>query len=486
MTAPMNKRYWWIAAALLVLTAVCSTGHHQRDEHFQILEFAAYKLGLAEASDLPWEFHDRMRPALQPAMAYLTYRAMGLGEPANPFHVALVLRLFSAGFSLWIAYLLHRRYATLAKGKWIRWFALLLLFHWCWYYNGVRFSSENWSGLTLVAALLTYPLRDGPDHRRFTPGGGRSAFFAGMLFGIAFLFRYQVALAAAGFGVWLLFVHREHWRTVVLLVAGGLAALLLAYPLTYWLYGEWTLPAWNYLAANLIEGKAATYGTEPWYGYLELVFLRGIPPLSIVYLLATIAFCWAYRRDPLSWMVGVFVVAHSLLARKDVRFLFPLIPLLPVLILGAGRQLEQRFGEEWSEKKYARLGINLLWGINLLLLASVVVRSAASEIAPQQFVYDHYGTSLTLTGPDAEIIVAEGAVSRYFLRPGVRIDTAFTGGPGTCGPGQCLYLVRSREAAPPPQQATLVYTDRPAWADDVNVFGWVDRQKWWRIYAIGK
>ncbi|NJB85540.1 hypothetical protein GGR26_001285 [Lewinella marina] len=477
----MNKAYWISAAALFVLTAWLSAGYHQADEHFQILEFANYKVGLTAAEDLPWEWHERMRPALQPFLAYLVYQMVGWGDQANPFTVALLLRFLSAAFTLAVAFTLFRRYRTAFPPPlgWL--FGLTLLFHWFAYYNGVRFSSENWSGLAAVAGFLSYPLHLARREATLTPDGGRSALMAGVWFGLAFLFRYQIALLVAGFGLWLLFVHREKFRNILLLVAGGLGTLAVCYPLSYWLYGEWSLPAWNYLAANLIEGKAATYGTRPWYGYVELVFLRGIPPLSLLYLAGFGAFCYAYRRDPVAWMGLAFVVAHSFLARKDIRFLYPLTPLLPVFLVGALAAFRPWVMNHWPRKEW-RIAASLMVLTNTLLLIYVVSRPAAAEIAPLKNLYETYPQGVTLTGPQSRILKAEGAIARYYHRPATVVDT--TGQPVTkfaLAERPLIWVDRTRDQPQPPAGSALVYTDRPGWLDALNLdLG----QKWYYLYSV--
>ena len=481
----MNRWVVGAAALLLVLTAWNSTGHHQGDEYFQILEFAAYKLGITEIDELAWEYGERMRPALQPALAYALYQLLGGVGGVDPFVVAFLLRLLSAGLTLWVALLLYRRYAAVVPDGLRPAFIALLLFHWCAYYNGVRFSSENWSGLAAVLGLLTYPIRSLGAKRQFTPAGGKSAFYSGAYFGLAFLFRYQAGLLTAGFGLWLVFVHRVHWKEITRLVAGGLAVLLLAYPLTYWLYGEWTLPAYNYFAANLIEGRAAGYGTLPWYGYFELVVLRGIPPLGLLYLGGTLAYLWVYRRDPVTWMVGTFVLVHMLLARKDIRFLFPLIPLLPVLLAGAGSAVYTRYGPFWN-RRWVRLATWLCFGVNAVLLLSVLARRADSGTGPAAYIYRAFPTGAKLTGPGARLFTAEGTTPRYYLRPGTKIVERPSDAAGTCGPAPapCLYVEHTRQTPELPAGSELLYTDRTPLIDAVNVLGWADREKWWYVYRL--
>ncbi|PPK86690.1 Alg9-like mannosyltransferase family protein [Neolewinella xylanilytica] len=470
-----------LAAFLFLLTAYFSVGHHQGDEHFQILEFAAYKLGLAASDDLSWEYHEAMRPALQPAMVFGLYRVLEVFGPVNPFVVAFLLRLLSAGATLGLVAVLHLRYRDqLLSGERTGWL-LLLLFNWCLYYNGVRFSSENWGGLAAIAGLLSFPIRWN-DRHSFTPTGGYGAVFAGVFFGLAFLFRYQLALFVGGFYVWWLLFYRKEWGQLLTSVAGGLAVLAICYPLTYWLYGEWTIPAWNYFTANLVAGKAAGYGTLPWWAYLKLVFLRGVPPLGLLYVAATLYFVYRYRKDPVAWSVGAFVLVHSLLGRKDIRFLFPLIPVLPVLIAGSWRGLA-----DFLLSSRLKRGLRpLVWTcivVNGLLLAAVVFRPAASEIAPLHFLYRHYPGPATLTGAEARIIVAEETTGRFFHRRGHRLDPGLTDY-GTCAPAPCLYLRRTNGDPRPPDGAKLVYTDRPDWLLSWLPFGLLSREKWWYIYEV--
>jgi len=59
-----------------------------------------------------------------------------------------------------------------------------------------------------------------------------------------------------------------------------------------------------------------------------MVFERGVPPLSLLYIAAPLWFAWRFRRDPLTWMMVPFLLVHFLLSRKDARFLFS-APTLP-------------------------------------------------------------------------------------------------------------------------------------------------------------
>jgi phosphatidylinositol glycan class B len=480
----MKRTHLLLAALVLLITCWNSVGFHQGDEHFQIMEFAGYKLGFIEAELLPWEFGEQMRPAFQPALAYVAHLAFSVFGEVSPHWLTFFLRLVSAGLFLLLGVKIYRRYASVLPDNLLTWFSLLILFHWCTMYNGIRFSGENWSGMFVVFGFLLYPTPDlKSEDGIFTPskaGPAWACFAAGLLFGLSFLLRYQMAVAVVGFGAWLLFIGRESWGRLALTIFGGILALCLGTVLDFWLYGEWVFAPWNYLRINVFEGVAATYGSLPVWAYLKLIVLRGIPPLGLIYLAAIGWFAWKYRRDPLTWLFVAFFLIHSLLSRKDIRFMFPLLPLLPIAIIAGVKALQKTF----FERSWAKWGLRVSVVMSALLLVSVMVRPAATEILPAKFVYENYLDPPTIYS-DGKLVYDYGLLMIYFYqRPGTTlIEERPTNG---CPPGAepCLYSVHTRDAVNPPEGAKLVYSNRPEWVKTLNFGGWQDKTKWWYVYEF--
>jgi phosphatidylinositol glycan class B len=153
----LEKRVYIISAALFFIAAVFSTGYHHFDEHFQILEFAGLKLGLTEAKYLPWEYTYQMRPALQPFLTYIISSILSFININSPFSQVFVLRLISAILSF---YAIKSLYDVLKINFKNEYYRKLFLFYsftlWFIFYNGVRYSSENWSGIFFVFALIIF------------------------------------------------------------------------------------------------------------------------------------------------------------------------------------------------------------------------------------------------------------------------------------------------------------------------------------------
>src|ERR1043165_6338265 len=100
-----------ISAGFLLLASVFSVGYYHPDEHFQILEFAALKLHLTTADQLPWEYQYSMRPAIQPALAVLVFNVFSFLHADNPFTIAMILRMMSGALSFLAMHLMYKAYA---------------------------------------------------------------------------------------------------------------------------------------------------------------------------------------------------------------------------------------------------------------------------------------------------------------------------------------------------------------------------------------
>ena len=147
-----DNRYYiiFVITGLIVytITAFMSKGYYHPDEHYQILEFANYKLGNIQRADLPWEYQFSMRSSFMPWIAYYIIKLFN-----NPFHATLVLRLITAVMSVTaISFFIHAYNQTIEKHNKVVFYFLSFLL-WVLPFINVRFSSETWSGISLLFAL---------------------------------------------------------------------------------------------------------------------------------------------------------------------------------------------------------------------------------------------------------------------------------------------------------------------------------------------
>jgi phosphatidylinositol glycan class B len=310
------NRGFAILAVVTVVTAWFSETFFFPDEHYQILEYMAMKLGITSPADLPWEFGARARPFTQAFLYYLIaapLRALGL---TDLFELMAVLRLVTGIVSLAALFAFAKLFLErLEHDDEKRAYARMLPFMGFLPYLFVRTASE-----TAACAFFTFTLV-----LAVRGGGWRRMLAAGLLAGLAFVCRYQSAFLTLGLMAWLVVVARQGWRPMLAFIGGGLAAVVAALFIDRWGYGEWCLPPWNYFDVNLIQGVAAkTFGTSPFFAYFYLEPGTIFAPITAALMIAGVVSAIRAPRHAVTWVTVPFFLVHCFMAHKEERFLFPL------------------------------------------------------------------------------------------------------------------------------------------------------------------
>jgi phosphatidylinositol glycan class B len=325
-------------AALLVVTCITawfSYAYFHNDEYFQIIELTRSKLDPAAVPVLPWEHAQGLRPWLQPFLYWTIARAVSPLGVHDLFRLAFVYRLMTGLANVGAALLfmrttmpwqrtdeerrLHLRVVTLAG-------FLPYLF--------VRTSSESGSMAVLTAAwaILLRGATPSEDGRTWSvPSLAHPLRLVGVGLGLGFAFeiRFQTAFLAIGTLAWLALCAssssaKERSRAAGMLALGGLAAIGVGLLVDRWGYGEWTFPAWRYFQANVLEGAASSFGTDPPFAYLWMLPANVFLP-ALVALLVLAFMAWVRcPRHPVTWTTLPFFLVHNLLSHKEERFLFPM------------------------------------------------------------------------------------------------------------------------------------------------------------------
>ena len=177
-------------------------------------------------------------------------------------------------------------------------------------------------------------------------------FLSGLFLGVASLFRFQCGLLF----LTLLFFWRKRFLPYL---AAGLVVLGLQVLIDL---GSGYSPLQtftDYWARN--QGWAVEYGVQPWYSHLATT-------LGILFF----PFCLFLRPKlkehwPVVASIGVFLLFHSLIPHKEARFLFPILPLI-LLLMASG----------WTKRfQWAFLLIN-----TLLLFVVTFSNPQASMVEP--------------------------------------------------------------------------------------------------------
>ena len=370
-----DSRKWlrWLmigAAASLVyhlVAVVFSAGFQNVDEHFQILEFLNFKLKHTSPTDLPIEYSRMIRPWLQPFLYWIPTKAMMAMGWKSPFVIAMADRLVSSVIG-WISVVLLMFCVPIwiKDESWRK--AAIVLLACSWYLPALhaRHSSENLSGAVFAIALCLYVLARARAPERYPSAS--FLLLIGVLFGLSFEFRYQLAIMIAGALSWMVFVDRLSVKSVGVALAGIALAVLFGTCLDRVGYGQWVFAPWSYLQFNLSGNTTLTGGASPWWDYFRRVWTESWPFLTFAYLAGTLVCFVRQPKHVITWSLLPFFLAHVLIGHKEMRFLFPMAPWTPVALVIA-------FAVPGHEVK-----LEVLWR-SLIFRASVYFLAAMNFVA---------------------------------------------------------------------------------------------------------
>ncbi|MFM7021819.1 MAG: hypothetical protein ACKOXB_02490 [Flavobacteriales bacterium] len=471
----------YIAAAILfVIAAYFSAGFYQFDEHTQVLEFAGYKLGLTEAKNLSWEYAAQMRPAIQPFMVYVAHKVFGLLSMDSPFIIAFILRLFSAALSFFAIHLLLKAFIDKISGEKLKTsFVLLSFFLWFVVFNNVRFSSENIAGHLFIIAFALFIIWKDLNKKQY--------LVLGLILGLSFLFRYQNAFLIAGFVAWLFFINKSKFGDLLLLAAGVVFMFGVGILIDRWFFEEWVLSTWKYFEENILLDKMSGFGISPWYYYFKQIFNVGIPPFSLIYIVPMILLTIYRWKNPVVWIVVPFFLIHTYLGHKELRFLFPALGFVPLLIVQAGELINEKWPRLLHNKVFEVFTV-LFWVQNGIYLCFVSFTAADSQVALYKKIYNSYDQ------PTVIFYIKDNPYSRaldvhYYKRKNLRVEEIHSLKEIRM-PKDSVVLFSS--ITPEEQKIMddsyrpLIYNSHPEWIKQFNVFHWVERTRFWRVYELKK
>lgn len=335
---PRSERLRSFHAVVVAATAIVSVSPYHPDEHFQIVEYAGYKLGLVPREWLTWEYAEHMRPWLFPGGVYLVLRALRALHFGDLFTQLTVVRLLCAALGFWSVDALVRRSRDWLPAETLpsQEAALRLVGFLPWLF--ARPCSETVAASLFVFALTLFAAPAAPATRpKRRPRRASAVLFAsGLLAGAAFEVRYQMAILVASLVAWALVVEKRPRRELVPF-AGGFAAMLAVGTLVdAWGYGTFVLAPVRYFQVNLLQGAASRFSTSPPWFYFGASLANVFAPSVLLALVAMVVLAVRFPKHVLTWMLVPFFAVHSLLfAHKEDRFLWPIAVLAAAAIVPA-------------------------------------------------------------------------------------------------------------------------------------------------------
>ena len=371
MYLTFNQKIFLTISLVYLASAIFSCGYFHFDEHFQILEFLGFKLGLTPQDHLAWEYSDQVRPWLLPFIYFNVSKTLQFIGIESPFIWATIFRLASSFLAITASYQLF----LYAQKMNIR-FAWAIPFIWFMPMIAARTSGEAISANLTTLILLYYLNND--EYKKYS----FLDWLVPIIIGLNFQLRFQIAFIFIGFALYSLTTKQKKISDLIpwsLLVFLGIGFGLL---IDYWGYQKISIPPYNYFLQNIVNGVASQFGVSPWWYYFELIIKEVTPFIGIPLILGYFYYIYKNPKSLLTWSTVPFLVIHSLVAHKELRFLFPIAPLAVFMAINTFSDLFVKWPSVIN-----RVGI-IIGTINMLLGLQIIFRPIESSVSLYQFVYN--------------------------------------------------------------------------------------------------
>jgi hypothetical protein len=280
------------------------------------------------------------------------------------------------------------------------------------------------------------------------------------------------------------------------LAASFVLACALNTALDHWLYGAWVSTPYNYFHANLVEGKAAMFGTQPWWFYLAQMLAILVPPFSLLLVGLLVAGVWLCRRNVLVWAVFPFVIGHTVLGHKEVRFLIPVTyAIVPLLVLAADNlPASLRAGlAGWPRRRAAAAAVWVFIALNTLALLVMTFKPSSETVLVYRWLYQQSREQPIVLYTGSLLPYSMGSYELDFYRPAnvtvkrvgdvEELRAAITNGGGRVFLFQPslrppLWMAQNRIGCTP------VVRTLPSWVSRVNVNNWTSRMYVWTVFSL--
>ncbi|KAI9884583.1 MAG: ornithine aminotransferase [Watsoniomyces obsoletus] len=416
MKQPLAQHAWGIfmlLAAFRIINALMLRTFFQPDEYFQSLE-PAWNLAFGPDSGawITWEWKQRLRSSMHPILFCAVYQIASMMAKALHLSPASRANLLIAAPKVLQAH-------VAAAGDYFTWrlacqiygrdhlipkiaLALTVCSPWQWFCSTRTLSNGLEMTLTVIA-LCDWPWSGAGLFDTAPAKKGEASLNESK----AKLFRSLVVAAMAcvlrptNVLIWIPLAlmllsglsPRGRWMFIREAFFCGSLVLGTAVLVDRVFYGTWTLTPLRFLYFNLVQSLAVFYGRNVWHYYLT----QGVPLLLTTALKFGLVglFKALLTRRPVRWaahanhharwqlgMVTAFTtIMLSLVAHKEVRFLYPL---LPILHLFAAERLAEYLGSGSTSPRNRQTWSGMSWQKKLvlptLLLLNVLIAAYASLV----------------------------------------------------------------------------------------------------------
>lgn len=378
----MKQEYKWILLAALFIRLVAvifSQGYGMHDDHFLVIESAAsWVHGYDYNNWLPWSEGNMGHPEghsfTYVGLNYSYFAAMKFVGISDPKILMLINRLIHGLLSMLVVIYgikITEKLSHVRNAKIVGWLLALL---WIIPFVSVRNLVET-APIPIMVLGFWVLIRE-----RKTS----DILIAGLLFGLAVSFRYQIGVFAIGIAA--IYFFRFQWKPFLLFCAGVLLTFIITQGLVdYLIWGYPFAEMIAYIEYNMNEGTDYLPNTNYFMYFFVLIGSLLIPLGFLIFA----GFLKSWKKYSLLFVPTlVFILFHTAYPNRQERFILTVLPFF--IILGVmGWEL---FKESNFKVKFWKIAWISFWVLNIpMLFFASTTYSKKSRI---ESMYALYGNEI--------------------------------------------------------------------------------------------
>lgn len=327
---------WLFALTIRIVISIISKGYTHPDEYYQSIEIAYEKVfGIGR---IPWEFEEGIRSWVYPGIIIGIFKLMLFLGASNFETLIIGVRLFSAFCSM-ISVVVSYYFAKYLFDKQTGIIATIFVSFWhdFIFWSGRAMGDSiamNFVFLGCFLTFLCFPKKRKSGEIEEIEQKKRLLFslFAGINFGIAFMFKFGSIVVVIPFFIGLLLYKK--WKEQLMLLGSISFVIIIQGIIDQFTWGSFLHSAIEYLKFNIIEGSSSRFGVTPFLSYFAFIFDAYGEYLLLYVMFIILGINFSKRNTILISTFFFYFLVFSFIGHKEYRFL---LPVMPILVLFAAK-----------------------------------------------------------------------------------------------------------------------------------------------------
>ena len=152
------------------------------------------------------------------------------------------------------------------------------------------------------------------------------------LLGLSVVVRPQMIFTIFPIFLWVIFFKLDYLK-ISLVFIGFICAIILGLYIDYINWGYFTNTYWQIYKIQILKGRMAAFGADPWWFYITAILKELAPIFSAFVLISIFIYCYKNLKGVFTWITIGTIIILLFFQHKETRFIFPIYIFAPFFLI---------------------------------------------------------------------------------------------------------------------------------------------------------